>query len=227
MTQGPHDGDHKRRHTRGPARRCSQARDVSAHRPAGMRGRVIRPADDAYDDARRVWNGMIDRYPALVVRAGHPTSPLAQVHLHHMGGVVRRAERDTAAFAHRDAEFAINVVGTWQEPADDGAVIDWVREFWATAEPHTSGVHVSFPGAEGTDRTRAAYDAEAWARLTAAKTRWEPDNVFRLNQNIPPEPAQLSAREVMPPAADWLSTRGSASGRLQIPCRAGAVLEES
>ncbi|MFI7405690.1 FAD-binding oxidoreductase [Streptomyces sp. NPDC049541] len=122
----------------------------------------------------------------VVEHAARMTSPLSQVHLHHMGGAVRRTGPDAAAFAHRDAEFALNIVGIWADRADDRDGTAWTRDFWAAIRPHTSGVYVNFLGAEGADRVRTAYDDRAWTRLTEVKRHWDPDNVFRLNQNISP-----------------------------------------
>ncbi|MGW2721769.1 BBE domain-containing protein [Streptomyces sp. NPDC001492] len=146
----------------------------------------------AHRGMRNYWkSGYLSGLPGSVVdvvveHAARMTSPLSQVHLHHMGGAVRRTGSDTAAFAHRDAEFALNIVGTWADRADDRTGTTWVRDFWAAIRPHTSGVYVNFLGMEGADRVRTAYDDRTWTRLTEVKQHWDPDNVFRLNQNISP-----------------------------------------
>ena len=90
------------------------------------------------------------------------------------------------AFSRRDAEFVLNVHTRWNEPADDGRCVSWAREFFAAMAPYAMGsVYVNFmPDDEG-DRVQAAYGAN-FARLAAIKARWDPSNLFRMNQNIEP-----------------------------------------
>lgn len=113
---------------------------------------------------------------------------MTQVHLHHMGGAMARVPSDQTAFAHRNASFALNIVGTWDAPEFDDANVGWVRGSWENLGRWTDGVYVNFLGAEGNDRIRAAYGETAYARLAQLKRRYDPDNVFRLNQNIHPAP---------------------------------------
>lgn len=123
----------------------------------------------------------------IVEHAGRMRSPLSQVHLHLMGGAVARVPREATAFAHRQAAFAMNIVGTWPDPAENDVHTRWAREFADAVAPHTTGgAYVNFLGNEGEDRVRAAYGAETWARLVAVKTKYDPGNTFRLNQNIRP-----------------------------------------
>jgi hypothetical protein len=124
----------------------------------------------------------------IVAAALQPASPFAQIHLHQMGGAVggpARADRAISSLA--EASWVLNIVGTWMDPATDAENIAWVRDLWARAEPHTVAAYTNFLGEEGFDRVRSAISDSASRRLVVLKQQWDPDNVFRLNQNIPPE----------------------------------------
>ena len=92
------------------------------------------------------------------------------------------------AYPQRDAAFDVNITTVWldgDERADEH--VRWTREFHAALEPYTGGrVYVNFLGDEGQSRVRAAYGEAKYARLAALKSRWDPANVFHLNQNIEP-----------------------------------------
>jgi FAD/FMN-containing dehydrogenase len=130
-------------------------------------------------------DGTVD---ALVEGASAFASPLSMIHVHHVGGAVARADAAAAAFGRRDAPYVANVIGTWPEPALQDREIANVR---ATAERlrrfSPGGAYLNFLDAdEGDGRIRAAYGDEKYERLTALKAAYDADNVFRLNQNIPP-----------------------------------------
>lgn len=111
----------------------------------------------------------------------------SSVHIHHLEGAVGEQPPGGSAFAHRGHRFVLNLIGTWQDEEGAQASIDWVRESWETMQPHTTGdPYLNFLGDEGTDRVRAAYGSDAYDRLVDLKTRYDPDNVFQLNQNIIP-----------------------------------------
>ena len=123
----------------------------------------------------------------IVDHAARARSPLAQVHLHLMGGAVARVPAGATAFAHRQAAFAMNIVGTWADPAGNELHTRWVREFSQAMTPHDApGVYVNFLGDEGEERVRAAYGAKTYSRLQEVKAKYDPENAFRLNQNIQP-----------------------------------------
>ena len=84
----------------------------------------------------------------------------------------------------------------WLDPADDDANIAWTREAGARMKPYTTGrAYLNFIGEEGEDRVRAAFGPETYARLQALKDRYDPTNLFRLNQNIKPT-GQVSDTEL-------------------------------
>ena len=118
-------------------------------------------------------------------------SPIAGTDIHQLGGAYGRVSEDATAFGNRDANFILNVWGVWRDAADDAAEIKWVRDFWDAMQPHARGGHyTNFLGAEeGAElrlQTKDSYPPETWQRLVALKDEWDPDNVFRLNHNIPP-----------------------------------------
>jgi len=117
-------------------------------------------------------------------------SPTSAVAIEQLGGAVSRVEDDATAFAHRGAFFNLLIVGIWPDLADNRKHIEWVRGLWDAMQPYsTGGVYVNYLGQnpdEGPDRVRAAYGKAKYERLLALKRKYDPDNVFRLNQNIDP-----------------------------------------
>lgn len=109
------------------------------------------------------------------------------VHLHHLEGALSEQPPGGSAVVHRDQRFVLNLIGTWEDGEDADAHTRWVRESWEAMQTHTTGdPYLNFLGDEGTDRVRAAYGVEAYDRLVDLKKRYDPDNVFHLNQNIIP-----------------------------------------
>jgi FAD/FMN-containing dehydrogenase len=110
--------------------------------------------------------------------------------IEYLGGAVTRVKVDDTAFAHRNELFNLLIVGIWPDPAENRRHIDWVRELWHAVQPYsTGGVYVNYLGRsadEEPDRVRAAYGKKKYDKLVALKRRYDPDNIFRLNQNIDP-----------------------------------------
>lgn len=113
---------------------------------------------------------------------------------------MRRADREATAFAHRDVEYSFMSLGVCADAADDEKCARWARDYWAAMQPYsTGGVCVNCLGQEadeGHERIKAAYDPEKYARLAALKNKYDPNNLFRLNQNIRPSqvaPTAMSA----------------------------------
>ena len=143
--------------------------------------------------AHNYWKaGYLDRLDdaaidTIVEHAARMGPGLSQVHLHQMGGAVARVPGEATAFTNRQAAFAVNVIGMWTDPAETARHVAWARGFSEALQPHTNGgVYVNFLGDEGEDRVRAAYGPETYARLAKVKAAYDPDNVFKLNQNIRP-----------------------------------------
>jgi FAD/FMN-containing dehydrogenase len=113
---------------------------------------------------------------AIVGSAARMTSPHSLLALYQLGGAARLA----------DAAFCLNIAATWTEAGEGERHIAWARESWAAVAPHASaGAYVNFLGDEGERYARSAYQGD-YERLAALKTKYDPDNFFRLNQNIRP-----------------------------------------
>ena len=103
-----------------------------------------------------------------------------------LGGAVARVPDDATAFAHRDSRILVNVATFYEGPADHDRRVAWVEDFVALLRQGDQGAYVNFLADEGEERIHAAYPGPTWDRLAAIKARYDPDNVFRRNQNIPP-----------------------------------------
>jgi FAD/FMN-containing dehydrogenase len=127
-----------------------------------------------------------DAIDAFVEGANRMLSPLSQVHIHHLGGAAAREPRGGSAFGHRRAGFVYNLIGMWNDPAEDSTHVAWARSLFDGLRPFSAGAaYVNFLGDDGQERVRAAY-GPGYARLAELKRRYDPDNVFCLNQNILP-----------------------------------------
>jgi FAD/FMN-containing dehydrogenase len=128
------------------------------------------------DDAIRV---MVDYHR----RSPHP---LTHQVVYTFGGAVARLGSNTAV-GHRDARHSLIAIGMWDDPAQDAENIGYVRELWSAMQPHSSGgFYPNYDAAAATTDIEAAFGAEKYARLVALKRKYDPDNFFRLNQNIKP-----------------------------------------
>ncbi len=125
----------------------------------------------------------------LAEQAAGMASPLSAVHIHHMQGAVSRVGEHDTAFAHRASKFALNIIPMWMSPAESPQHIKWADGLWQRMQPFaTRGVYSNFLGDEGRESVRDAY-GDNYARLAALKKKYDPDNFFRMNQNIEPQVA--------------------------------------
>lgn len=97
-----------------------------------------------------------------------------------------RVPADATAFAHRQSRIMVNVAALYQKPEEKPTHEVWATDFAAVLHQGDEGAYVNFLSDEGEERIRAAYPGRTWERLTAIKSRYDPTNLFRLNQNIPP-----------------------------------------
>ena len=108
------------------------------------------------------------------------------MHLYPIDGAVHDVAVDATAFAYRGANFAPVIAGMWPNPADNEANISWVRDYHQALEPHTSdGGYINFMAGDDQGRIRANYGTN-YDRLASIKKTYDPGNLFRINQNIPP-----------------------------------------
>jgi len=123
---------------------------------------------------------MVDHYRTV-------PAPNTHVVIEHLGGAVSRVGADETAVDHREAPYNFLIVGMWADAAEDAKVIGWVRELWGALQPFSSGgLYVNYEAEHDVDRVKAAYSPVKYARLVAVKDKYDPTNLFRLNQNIKP-----------------------------------------
>jgi FAD/FMN-containing dehydrogenase len=131
--------------------------------------RITEPAAEA----------LIDRFPTV-------PSPRSFFVFQQVGGAISRVPAAATAYANRAAAYDSFPVSIWSDPADDDANIAWARDMYAVLRPFgMGGVYVNNLGDEGHERVRAAY-GENYDRLVMLKRQYDPDNLFRLNQNVQP-----------------------------------------
>jgi FAD/FMN-containing dehydrogenase len=135
-----------------------------------------------------------DLVEAIVGSVETLTSPMSQVNGWAMGGAVSRVDPEATAVGPREVGFDLSVAAAWTpDDPDPERHRAWVRERWELMRPHATGVYANFISDEGAQGVEAAYGTRL-ARLTALKDRLDPDNVFRLNANIPPSRPGHGAR---------------------------------
>jgi FAD/FMN-containing dehydrogenase len=130
----------------------------------------------------RLHDELVDRLCEIHLAA---PGPQCEIHLHQMGGAVGRVDNGATAFAERSMPFVLNAVTGWHDPEAGSAHRDWARAvITAASDASTGRAYVNFLG--DPDAARTAYGEEAYARLVSLKDQYDPTNVFRLNQNVPP-----------------------------------------
>ena len=113
-------------------------------------------------------------------------APLRAVQLRALGGAMARVPVEATAFAHRHSRIMANVAAFYEGPADRDRRQAWVDGAAAALQQGDEGAYVNFLGDEGPERVRRAYPGSTWDRLVEVKRRYDPDNLFRRNHNIPP-----------------------------------------
>jgi FAD/FMN-containing dehydrogenase len=129
-----------------------------------------------------------DEAIAVHVRHGRNTPHISSsMHLHAINGAAQRVGPDETAFGHRDKNFSPVIAGIWDDPAENEANIQWVRDYYDAIHPFsgTEGGYVNFMSDDDAHRSEANYGAN-YERLVAVKAKYDPDNLFRVNQNIVP-----------------------------------------
>lgn len=112
--------------------------------------------------------------------------PECEIFIGHVGGAAGRVALDATAFPQRDAHFVMNVHARWREPSMDGACIGWARTLFDAVAPYSAGTaYVNFMPGDETGRVQAAYGPN-YERLAQAKRKYDPANLFRMNQNVVP-----------------------------------------
>jgi hypothetical protein len=114
-------------------------------------------------------------------------SPLTSFPIWQLGGAIREVRDDDTAFNGRRAGHTFNITCSTEDAEGFVEERQWAKDFWSALKPFHQGVYVNFLMEEGQDRVREAYGPEKFDRLRALKHEYDPDNHFRLNQNIPPD----------------------------------------
>lgn len=157
-----------------------------------MRYPEIYPPDDPnyrpVAAARTMFVEKIDASVAELIlnRLKSSSAAMAVAQLRVLGGAMARVPVEATAFAHRCSKIMVNVAALYQNPDEKAVHETWAADFAAALKQSDSGAYVNFLGDEGRDRVRAAYPGSTWDRLVMVKTLYDPTNLFKLNQNIPP-----------------------------------------
>jgi hypothetical protein len=118
--------------------------------------------------------------------ANMPT-PLSTMHLYPIDGAAARVKNKATAWAYRDAKWAEVIVGVDPDPANRQAITTWAKDYWTALHPHcAAGAYINFMMDEGEERIKATY-GKNFERLQKVKKKYDPRNLFRVNQNIAPK----------------------------------------
>jgi len=117
-----------------------------------------------------------------------------QIELAYLGGAAGRVPADETAFGDRSAPFILNLLGNWSDPAGDERNISWIRGLFSKLRPAMKpGVYINFMSGDEQDRVPEAYH-QRWDRMVAIKSHYDPNNFFRLNQNVAPRKMEASGK---------------------------------
>jgi len=149
------------------------------------------PDDESYHPlatSRTLFIDKVDRGVAdlILEHLSASTAPMRVAQLRVLGGAMARVPVEATAFAHRRSRIMVNCAAICERPEEMAMHAPWVTGFAAAMRQSDAGAYVNFLAEEGPARVRAAYPGATWDRLAAIKRRYDPTNLFRLNQNIPP-----------------------------------------
>ena len=152
---------------------------------------IYQPEQEGYHPvaaSRTMFMDYVDRDVAALIldRITSSNASMAVVQLRVLGGAMARVPVDATAFAHRNSKIMVNVAALYDRSDQKEAHEAWVRDFAAALQQNDHGAYVNFLGNEGDQRIRAAYPNGTFERLAAIKAKYDPTNLFRLNQNIVP-----------------------------------------
>jgi FAD/FMN-containing dehydrogenase len=142
-----------------------------------------------------------DEAETIVEHLRDSTAPMRVTQLRVLGGAMSRVPVEDTAFAHRESRIMANVAAVYELPEEAAMHEAWVTDFAAALRQSDSGAYVGFLGNDGAARIREAYPGSTWVRLVRIKARYDPTNLFRLNQNILPTIEDLREPGAETPAA--------------------------
>ena len=148
-------------------------KDAEQRTPASHRSLFLDSLDDAAIDT-------------ILEHMAAPSSPVAMTQIRILGGALARVPTDATAFAHRDAKVMVVIITPFEDLAEAPVHAAWTHGFFEALRPRATGVYSNFLEVEGEDRIHEAYPQATYRRLADVKRRYDPTNLFRLNQNIAP-----------------------------------------
>lgn len=151
------------------------------------------PAGDQWywkgDFVRELSDAAIDEH----VRFREVPTAQSTMHLYPIDGAVHRVDDDETAWNYRDATWSMVIAGVDHDPANQEKITEWARDYWEALHPYSAGAsYLNFMMDEGVDRIRATY-GDNYQQLQEVKARYDPDNLFHVNQNIEPESGVTSS----------------------------------
>jgi FAD/FMN-containing dehydrogenase len=133
-------------------------------------------------------SGLTDAAVSTILSYGQKiSSPFSAIHIHQLGGAMRRIGDDATAYSHRDAPFILNIVSTWSDPMENDRHITWTRDFFLAMQRFSAGSYINFMGDDEAGRIKEVYEESKLEKLVSLKNKYDPKNVFHLNQNIKPK----------------------------------------
>ena len=145
---------------------------------------LLTPGARNYWKSHNFKNLSDDAVDSMIEFAGKLPTPQCEIFVGLIAGAANRVQSDEMAYGHRDTRFVMNVHGRWDEKAQDESGIAWARAFFKASAPYASaGAYVNFMTEDESDRVAAAYGAN-YTRLKKIKNKYDPENIFRNNQNI-------------------------------------------
>ena len=135
----------------------------------------------------RVVNQLSDEAIEVHLKYGSALPSLhSAMHLYPISGAAHRVKRSDTAFSYRDSQWAEVIVGVDPDPSKMDRIVPWVKDYWSELHPLSAGgAYVNFMMDEGEGRVKATY-RDNYERLVAIKTKYDPQNLFHVNQNIKP-----------------------------------------
>jgi FAD/FMN-containing dehydrogenase len=152
---------------------------------------IYPPEEEGYHPTATAINMFVDSIGAseaetILEHVERSTAMMGVAQLRVLGGAIARVPNDATAYAHRDRKIMVNVAALYERAEQAEEHAPWVRGFAEALDQGYDGVYANFLADEGSERIRAAYPGATWDRLREVKARFDPSNLFRLNQNIPP-----------------------------------------
>jgi FAD/FMN-containing dehydrogenase len=152
---------------------------------------IYPPEDESYHPTAVAHTMFVDRIDHAVAdtimdRLESSNAAMRVTQIRILGGAMARAPIEATAFAHRNSRIMVNLAAFYEGPEDRMVRRDWVDEFAEALQQEDHGAYVNFLADEGEERVRQAYPGPTWDRLAEIKSRYDPTNLFRMNQNVPP-----------------------------------------